>query len=121
MVTISLTPTSAVFEVEGIDKFWALRSRLEIPLAHIRAVRADPAIARKWWHGFRLAGSYIPGVISAGTFYQDGQLVFWDVHDPERTIVVDLTHERYSHLIVDVENPASTVAMLSSRLAPRPV
>ena len=27
---------------------------------------------------------HLPGVITAGTFYQEGERVFWDVHDPER-------------------------------------
>jgi hypothetical protein len=116
MVTISFNQDKAVFEVEGFDRLWALRSRLEIPLAHIRAVRADPEIARQWWHGFRIAGAYIPGILSAGTFYQDRNLVFWDVHDPENTIVVDLDHERYAHLVIEVEDPRSAVAMLNDRL-----
>ena len=79
--------------VEGLDKLWALRSRLEIPLAHIKGVRADPAIAQGWWHGFRLGGTNVPGILSAGTFYKDGAFMFWDVHNPERTIVVELIHE----------------------------
>jgi len=29
----------------------------------------------------------VPGVITAGTFYQDGKRVFWDVHHPEKAIV----------------------------------
>ena len=38
MVDISVHDALATFEVEGADKLWALRSRLEIPLAHIRGV-----------------------------------------------------------------------------------
>jgi hypothetical protein len=44
--------------VRGADKLWALKSSLEIPLAHIVEIRADPASAwlvaraaagRKYW------------------------------------------------------------------------
>ena len=42
MVDVSVDGEKAVFEVEGLDKLWCLRSRLEIPLAHIKGVRADP-------------------------------------------------------------------------------
>jgi len=38
----------------------------------------------------------VPGVITAGTFYQDCGRVFWDVHDPEKTVTIDLHHELYS-------------------------
>ena len=41
MVSVSVQGDRVAFEVEGWDRLWALKSRLEIPLAHIRAVRAD--------------------------------------------------------------------------------
>ena len=34
----------------GADKLWALKSSLEIPLAHIASVRADPETAHGWYH-----------------------------------------------------------------------
>jgi hypothetical protein len=116
MVSITLTDTTATFEVEGMDKLWALKSRLEIPLAHIRGVRADPEVARGWWHGIRMPGTQLPGVITAGTFYQAGKRVFWDVHDPERTVVVELADERYDELIVEVADPGAAVALLHERI-----
>lgn len=116
MIEISVAGDKAVFEVEGIDKLWTLRSRLEIPLAHIRAVRADPSAARGWWHGIRLLGTNLPGILTAGTFHQDGNNVFWDVHDPERTIVLVLDHEFYDQLIIEVAEPSKAVAFLESRI-----
>jgi hypothetical protein len=116
MVRVTVAGGSAVFEVEGMDKLWALRSRLEVPLQHIRGVRADPEIARGWWHGIRTLGTQMPGVITAGTFYQHGRRIFWDVHDPERTVVVELRDERYDELIVEVESPATTLGELQAAL-----
>jgi hypothetical protein len=112
MVDISISDDRACFEVHGWDKLWSLKSRLEIPLAHIRAIRADPTVARGWWHGFKTVGTDLPGVIFAGTFHQHGKRIFWDVHDPERTIVVELSDERYDELIVEVANPAEAVQLL---------
>jgi hypothetical protein len=105
MVTISIKGDRIHLDVEGIDKMWAVRSHLEFPLSHIRSVRVDVEAARGWWHGLRLMGSNIPGILTAGTFYQQGELVFYDVHDPDRTIVLELDHERYKKLIVEVEDP----------------
>ena len=117
MVDISVHGGLATFEVEGADKLWSLRSRLEIPLAHIRGVRADPEAARGWWHGFRMPGTQLPGVITAGTFYQHGKRVFWDVHHPEYTIIVELADERYDELIIEVADPEAAVALLNSATA----
>lgn len=105
MVTISISDGRIHFDVEGIDRMWALRSQLEFPLSHIRSVRVDPEAAKGWWHGIRLWGSNIPGILTAGTFYQNGRVVFYDVHDPERTIVIELDHEHYDRMVVEVEEP----------------
>jgi hypothetical protein len=117
MVDISIRGDRARFEVEGWDKLWALRSQLEIPLAHIRSVRIDPEPARGWWHGLKIAGSGIPGVLTAGTFYQHDGAVFYDVHDPERSIVLELDHETYKRLVLEVASPEAAVALLSEALA----
>jgi hypothetical protein len=47
----------------------------------------------------------VPEVITAGTFFQDGDRVFWDVHDPEKTVVIRLEDERYARLVIEVEDP----------------
>lgn len=119
MVTISIDGDRVHFDVEGLDKLWSLRSRLEFPLAHIRAVKVDPEAARGWWHGLRLLGSNIPGVLTVGTFYQHGEVVFYDVHDPDGTIVLELEHERYKRLIVEVETPEQTRKMIEQAIKDR--
>lgn len=116
MVEISIIEDALHLEVQGWDKLWALKSRLTIPLAHVRGARADTEVARGWWHGIRAPGTQWPGVITAGTFYQDGKRVFWDVHEPENTIVLDLADERYDQLIVEVANPASAVQQIEAAL-----
>ena len=117
MVRVSIEADRVRFEVEGWDKLWALRSTLEIPLAHIRSVRIDAEPARGWWHGLRLAGSQVPGILTAGTFYQSDGAVFYDVHDPERTIVLELDHEHYHRLVIEVHDPVATVDTIRSALA----
>ena len=62
--------------------------------------------------GSKLIGTSFPGVITAGTFIEHGGRVFWDVHDPEKTIIIELHDERYSELIVEVENPQFTVEQI---------
>lgn len=116
MVALTIEDGVATFEVEGADKLWALRSRLQIPLAHLRGARIDTEIAHGWWHGLRAPGTSIPGILTAGTFYQHGKRVFWDVHDPSRVVVVELADERYDELVIQVEDPATTVATIASAI-----
>ena len=116
MVDLSISGGNLMLLVQGADRLWAFKSSLEIPLQHIAGIRADPSIARGWWHGLKLPGISIPGVITAGTFYHDGKRVFWDVHHPDKTIVIGLKDERYDELIVEVDDPDSTVAPVQSVL-----
>ena len=117
MVTVRTHDDNLVFEVEGWDKLWSLRSRLEIPLTHIEGAEVDPHPAMGWFQGLKVAGSDIPNLFRAGTFYQDGELVFWDVRHPENTIVVNLEHERYAKLIVEVEDPQKTADLINDAIA----
>jgi hypothetical protein len=116
MVEITVDGDRLRFEVKGWHQFWSLTSELEIPLAHVKSVRADPEAASGWWHGFRIPGTDIPGILTAGTFYRPGGFVFYDVHNYDNTIVLDLDHEHYKKLIVEVADPAATVSMLENAL-----
>ena len=116
MVDLSVADGKLTLRVGGADKLWALKSSLEIPLAHIASVRADPEAARGWYHGIRAPGTNIPGVITAGTFYQDGKRVFWDVHHPERVLVIDLHDEQFNQLVVEVADPEAAVQLIRSAM-----
>jgi len=109
VVELTISDSSLHLHVLGADKLWALKSSLEIPLQHIAGIRADAEAARGWWHGIRLPGTNVPGVITAGTFYQDGKRVFWDVHHPENTVIIELRDDRYDELIVEVADPLLAV------------
>ncbi|MGA9449231.1 MAG: hypothetical protein WBV26_22515, partial [Candidatus Sulfotelmatobacter sp.] len=63
-----------------------------------------------------MPGTNVPGVITAGTFYQDGERVFWDVHDPEKTIVIDLHDERYNELVVEADDPEAAMKFIQNAL-----
>lgn len=117
MVTLAIENNALVMHVEGLDKLWAFRSSLTIPLAHISGVHADTQIAHTWWKGFKLVGTSLPGVIAAGTFYQHGDSVFWDVHNPDKTIVIELHDEHYARLVVEVADPTSAVGMIQDAVA----
>ena len=116
MVDLSIAEGKLTLHVRGADKLWAFKSSLEIPLVHIAGVRADPEVARGWYHGIRMPGTNVPGVMTAGTFYQDGKRVFWDVHHPGKTIVIDLHDERYNELVVEVDDPDAAVKLIQNAL-----
>jgi len=44
MATVSIDNSDLVIDVHGFDKVWTLKSRLTIPLAHVRGATADPRV-----------------------------------------------------------------------------
>jgi hypothetical protein len=116
---IELTGDELIVHVEGADKLWALKSRLQIPLADVAGAHQAGDEARKWLHGFRTGGTHIPGVISAGRFHSHGETVFWDVHRPEKAIAVELRGEHFGHLVLEVDDPAGEIARIQQAASPR--
>src|SRR5215211_5589837 len=115
MTEVELAEDALVVHVQGMDRLWALKSRLEIPLHHVLGAEVDPQVAREWRKGIRAAGTHVPGVLTAGTFYQEGERVFWDVHDPQKALVILLRDERYARLVIEVDDPRATAAAIQGR------
>jgi hypothetical protein len=118
MAKISIDGDNLIVEIEGLDKLWALKSQLVIPLANVRGATADPGIIKEP-KGLRAPGAHIPGFITAGTFHIDGEQVFWDVHDPTKAVVVELADDRYARLIVEVADPRATVELIEQAITAR--
>jgi hypothetical protein len=118
MARVNIDGDDLIVDVEGLDKLWALKSRLTIPLANVRGATIDPGIVRGP-KGFRAPGTHMPGVIVAGTFHHDGERVFWDVHDPAKAVVIQLDGERYARLVIEVDDPSATVDLIEGAMTHR--
>ena len=112
MTEAGVTDGMLVIEVQGWDKLWSMTSRLKISLENVLDVRPADEHAG----GLRMLGTCLPGVITAGTFLQEGSWVFWDVHNPAKAIAVDLRDERYTKLIIEVADPAETISALKNAI-----
>jgi len=119
MVTIELTGSTLIVHVEGADKIWALKSRLEMPLENVAGARPAGDDERGVYSGARFPGTNIPGVVKAGSFHQKDQWTFWDVHDLDKAIVIMTNDEKYSRLVVEVVDPAGSVAAIEAALVAR--
>jgi hypothetical protein len=111
MAKVRIDNDSVVVDMEGLDRLWALRSSLTIPLANVRGATADPGMISEPT-GVRVGGTNVPGVIRAGSFRVDGEHVFWDVHDAAKAVVVELSDERYARLVIEVDDPRATVDLI---------
>jgi hypothetical protein len=110
-----------VAQVHGLDQVLALKSELTIPLAHVKsATVSPPEVRRRWRNPLRahVPGTDMPYVVMAGSFvFLDGEHAFWDVHDPDRTVVIELDHEKFAKLVLEVEEPEATAAAINAAIA----
>ena len=116
MTTIEIAGSDLLVHVQGMDRFWALKSELRAPLAHVAGIERAGQEAHEWFHGIRMPGTNLPGVITAGTFYEHQGRVFWDIHDPDKAVAIRLHDEKYVKLIVEVADPDATIAAVRAAL-----
>ncbi|MGH2643930.1 MAG: hypothetical protein ACRDE2_08280 [Chitinophagaceae bacterium] len=114
MVTIQKENDHFVFKIQGIHKLWTLKGELTIPAAHI--ITAYPNTENLHVKlGLKMPGTSFPGLIEAGSFIGRNGIIFCDIINHAKSIVIELQHEHYSKLIIDVEDPEQAIRLLTGK------
>jgi hypothetical protein len=114
MTRVNVSSGKLIIDVQGLHKVWAFKSRLEIPIEHVSAIRSAAAERAK---GIRLPGTSIPGLITAGTYYEGNEKpVFWDVSNQEKAIAIDLQDEPFSTVVIEVADPEASICEILNAL-----
>ena len=111
MVRVTCDGDQVVVRVLGWHVLWACRRTLTVARRCVRSVQMarDAGITRP--EGLRCPGTYIPGIIAAGTYRRRGGTAFWDVRHLDRAVVFDLDDAPWARLVVEVEDPAATLRL----------
>ena len=117
MARIEVTDGRLTIHMEGIDRLLALKSSITVPMSHVLRVHRDTAEAGQIFHGLRMPGTSIPGVVTAGSYLRQGEWSFWDVHDPGKAIIIELRDEHYSKVVVGVDDPSAAAETIANALA----
>lgn len=79
-----------------LQKLW------EIPLTHIQQITtAEP---QSNWKELRAPGSFVPGLIKAGTYYTNKGKEFWYVNRDRNYLTIELQDESYKRIILTIDN-----------------
>lgn len=103
-MNLIITNENLQIKLTFLEQFFAFRFRknLEIPLAHIKQLTT--AKPRSSWKDLRSPGTFLPGVIRAGTFYTERGKEFWYVTKDRNYLVIELKDESYQGIILNVDN-----------------
>jgi hypothetical protein len=102
MVDVSVGKDSITIKIEGAKKFFALKSKIEIPLDNIAKVSTEQV--RPVWLPRMRIGTHIPGALMAGTFWLRTGKTFYFVKDFSKCITLHLKDHEYSKVIVQVDD-----------------
>jgi hypothetical protein len=116
MANIELIDQTLSVKITGIDSFLSFTSQIGIPLRHIVKASLDNAEAREFWKGIKAPGMSF-GSITVGSFHKHNEWVFFDVHNPDQAITIELTDEHYKRLVIEVDNPEATVNTINEAIA----
>lgn len=107
-----------LIDLSLVDKILAIHGSLQIPLQHIASVQvADENGWKMMWR--KIIGTNAAGIRMAGTFVSTDGLIFCDFKDGKSCVQMDLEHETYKQLVVqldDSENPNRVAARIRSAL-----
>jgi hypothetical protein len=90
---------------------------MEILIAHIQAVStAEP---QSNWAQVRAPGTFVPGIIKAGTYYTKQGKEFWYVTDDKNYLTLELQDEPYRRVIITIPDHRSWSDRIDCLLDPR--
>ena len=110
MVEIKIIGEMVRIELRGLHRLWALKRSLTIRKSGIRSVMLTSKDLRP--APLRCPGTYLPGIIAAGTFYGKGRKEFWDTVFKNQSIEILLNDEKYTRIVVDVNDPLQVIEQL---------
>ncbi len=85
----------------GLNRLWAFRGEVRVPLSQVSAVRTDVA-RRDVPSGFRVPGTYIPGLIQAGTYRKSGEKSFWLVGRTSAVTVIECPGAGFDRIVLQL-------------------
>jgi hypothetical protein len=104
---LNLTTDRLTIELEWYEQLWAvtLDRQMQIPLDRI--VRATTDEPHSNWSEIRAPGTFLPGVIKAGTYYTKRGKEFWYVTADRDYLILELHDEPYRQIVITIPNNLS--------------
>ncbi|MDI9636411.1 hypothetical protein QM565_11685 [Geitlerinema splendidum] len=89
---------------EWYEQLWGfnLQNPFIIPFEHITDVQIDTP--ESTWKELRAPGTFLPGVIKAGTYYTPRGREFWYVTQDKNYLTLVLYEEAYKRIVLTLED-----------------
>jgi len=101
-MNLSIVGDKLLIDLEWYEQLWAftLNKTFEIPLNHIKRVSTEEP--QSSWAEIRAPGTFLPGVIKAGTYYTRNGREFWYVTAEQDYLVLELEDEPFKKMVLTI-------------------
>lgn len=106
-MNLSIIDNKLLIELEWYEQLWAFNwdKMFEIPVERITSVTTDKPPSS--WTEIRAPGTFLPGVIKAGTYYTPRGKEFWYVTRDKDYLVIELQNEPFKKIILTLDQNQS--------------
>jgi hypothetical protein len=114
--TVKIEGDTVVLHLHGADEILAFKRSFTIPLKHIVSVSTD----RVSWVNLgqlRLVGTSIPKVVKDGRFASPDGWIFYEMHDADKCITLELNDEDYKRIVFQVEDKGAAAKTINDAIA----
>lgn len=115
MPTLELTDRELIVHLGFWEKLAALHASIRVPLANVRGATDDEGYGGADM-GLRAPGTYLPGVIAAGTYHKKGDRQFVYISGKAHPVVIELANERFARIVVGVPDARATADKINAAL-----
>ena len=97
-----LTNNRLTIELEWYEQLWAVTLERRMHIALDRSERVSTAEPQSDWAAIRAPGTFLPGVIKAGTYYSKTGKEFWYVTTDRDYLTLELHDEPYRRIVITI-------------------
>ena len=103
LARVNVSDDALIIRPRGLNRLWALKSELRVALSDVSEVHADVA-RQSVTSGFRMPGTYFPGLIQAGTYRRGGEKSFWLVGRTSKVTVIECSGGRFDRIVLQLRD-----------------
>ena len=92
-----------VVRPRGLNRLWAFTTEVRVPLSDVARVDRDVA-RRSVPSGFRMPGTYLPGLVQAGTYRTREERSFWLVGRTPNVTVIECPEARFDRIVLQLSD-----------------
>ncbi len=119
-MNLSIMGDKLLLELEWYEQLWAftLNKTFEIAIDRIERVTSEEPQSN--WAEIRAPGTFLPGVIKAGTYYTQKGKEFWYVTKDRDYLTLELKDEPFRRIILTIDNSESWVERINQHKSTTP-